>query len=64
MVETSTKYNRYAAGIPKRVAVVGVIDSLSFDVQGRWHFGPILADRKSGEGHGVCKDWTFFMMSY
>ena len=55
MVETSTKYNRYAAGIPKRVAVVGVIDSLSFDVQGRWHFGPILADRKGGRATGCVK---------
>ena len=46
------------------MAVGGVIDSLSFDVHERWHltqFGPILADRKSGEGDEVCKDWTFFM---
>ena len=40
VMETSTKYNRYAARIPKGMEVgwVGVVSSLSFDVQGQgWY---------------------------
>ena len=57
MIETSTKYNQYAARIPKGMGL-GVVGSLSFDVQG-WgvggggggvlaQFGPIWKDRKRG----------------
>ena len=64
MIETSTKYNRYAARIPKGMGSGGgLVGSLSLDVQGWGHrvqSGPIRTDRKSGEG-GVCKNWTFFM---
>ena len=82
-METSTKYNRYAARIPKGMGVKGfgvgggVVGSLSFS-QGRgegvrscpgaWgggglaQFGSIRTNRKRGEG-GVCKNWTFFMVS-
>ena len=36
VMETSTKYNRYAARIPKGMGVKGrVVGSLSFDVQGQ-----------------------------
>ena len=62
-METSTKYNRYAARIPKGIGVVG---SLSFDVQGRKGGGggvlaisdPFGQTEKGGRG---CKNWTFFM---
>ena len=37
MIETSTKYNQYAARIPKGMGL-GVVGSLSFDVQG-WGVG-------------------------
>ena len=62
---TSTKYNRYAARIPKGTGLGwggGEGGSLSFDVWGRGglaQFGPIRTDRKSGEGE--CENWTFFM---
>ena len=62
-METSTKYNRYGARIPKGMGEGrGVVGSLSFDVQGReWgsQFGSIRTDRKRGEGGR--KNWTFFM---
>ena len=45
-METSTKYNRYAARMTKEMGVGReVVGSLSFDVQG-W---------------GGCQNWTFFM---
>ena len=57
VIETSTKYNRYAARIPKGMGSgEGVVGSLSFDVQGRGHrvqFGPIRTDRKRGEGRST-----------
>ena len=69
MTETSTKYNRYAARIPKGMGVVG---SQSFDVQGGWgldQFRPIRKDRKrremggggGGGGWFGVLNWTFFM---
>ena len=38
MIETSTKYNQYAARILKGMGVggEGVVGSQSFDVQGQW----------------------------
>ena len=53
-METSTKYNRYGARIPKGMGEGrGVVGSLSFDVQGReWgsQFGSIRTDRTGGGG--------------
>ena len=45
MIETSTKYNRYAPRIPKAMDLVG---SQSFDVQGRWD--PFGQTEKGGKG--------------
>ena len=57
VIKTSTKYNRYAARIPKGMGSgEGVVGSLSFDVQARGHrvqFGPIRTDRKKGKGGGA-----------
>ena len=55
-METSTKYNWYAARIPKGMGLVGVIGGLTFDAQG-WG-GPIgiYSDRpEKGGGQGAVK---------
>ena len=60
-MERSTKYNQYAARIPKGVRVVGVFGSLSFNVQRQGVFSnsdPFGQTEKGGKG---CKNWTFFM---
>ena len=63
VMETSAKYNRHPARIPKGMGVgKGVVGSLSFNVQGRERvlpnsdpFGQI---EKRGRG---CKNWILFM---
>ena len=63
-METSTKYNRYGARIPKGMGEGrGVVGSLSFDVQGReWgsQFEPIRTDKG---GSGMQKIGHFSWMS-
>ena len=66
-METSAKYNRYAARIPRGIGVVGLIGSLRFDVQGSWglaRFRPIRTDRKRGEGEVGVKIEHFSRMLY
>ena len=56
VMETSTKYNWYAARIPKRMGLVGVIGGLTFDAQGWWGPIGIYSDRhEKGGGHGGVK---------
>ena len=66
-METSTKYNRYAARIPKGMGVGGteVVGSLSFNFQG-WGVFPNLdpfGQTEKGGGDGGAKIGHFSWMS-
>ena len=49
-MERSTKYNQYAARIPKGVRVVGVFGSLSFNVQRKGVFSNSDPFGQTGKG--------------
>ena len=64
-METSTKYNRYAARIPKEMGVGGGGGcSLRFNVQRRGG-GEVLPNLdpfgQVEKGGSVCKNWTIFI---
>ena len=52
VMETSTKYNRYAARIPE-IGWVGVVSSLSFDVQGQGWYCQIRTNSTDKKGGGA-----------
>ena len=66
VTETSSKYNQYTVRIPKGTGLVGLICSLSFDVQrrrGLARCGPFRIDRKRREDKGSVKIGHFSWMS-